>query len=192
MHSGLKLSKLYMVRKVALIIMVASISDVRCIIDSKILHSLAPSIVWDKIISRKAISCPSCNGNVESSNHIFFECNIAKGIWMLVHKRCDISFPPFTSTLETTHAIRGMPLIKAKRYLEDVLAHKQAITFTRLCRGVGRTSWTSKESPFKWTRTFHFADVDALHIFHIQVNQTQKQKRRTSRAHGRINLEDSN
>ncbi|GKE00218.1 hypothetical protein Tco_1388201, partial [Tanacetum coccineum] len=55
-----------------------SVKDARCIIDSKILPSLAPSTVWDKNIPRKAISCPSCNGNVESSNHIFFECNIAK------------------------------------------------------------------------------------------------------------------
>ncbi|GKA12863.1 SNF2 domain protein [Tanacetum coccineum] len=57
----------------------------------------------------------------------------------------------FENTRETAHALRGMLLIKAKRYLEDVLAHKQAILFTRLCRGVRRTSWTSKESPFKWT-----------------------------------------
>ncbi len=33
-----------------------------------------------------------------------------------------------------------MPLIKAKRYLEDVLVHKQAIPFRRFCRGVGRTA----------------------------------------------------
>ncbi|KAL5064124.1 hypothetical protein RYX36_025861, partial [Vicia faba] len=32
-----------------------------------------------------------------------------------------------------------VPLIKAKRYLEDVLAHKQAIPFRRFFRGVGRT-----------------------------------------------------
>ncbi|GJS36875.1 putative RNA-directed DNA polymerase, eukaryota, reverse transcriptase zinc-binding domain protein [Tanacetum coccineum] len=90
-----------------------SVKDARCIIDSKILPSLAPSTVWDKNIPRKVnifiwrlildrlphklnlsfrgidiqgIFCPSCNGNVESSNHIFFECNIAKGIWMLVRK----------------------------------------------------------------------------------------------------------
>ncbi|KAD4584673.1 hypothetical protein E3N88_22274 [Mikania micrantha] len=31
-------------------------------------------------------------------------------------------------------------------------------------------------------------DVDALHISHIQVNQAQKQRLRTYRAHGRINL----
>lgn len=32
-------------------------------------------------------------------------------------------------------------------------------------------------------------DVDSLHISHIQVNQAQKQRRRTYRAHGRINRE---
>ncbi|RID44675.1 hypothetical protein BRARA_I01455 [Brassica rapa] len=37
-------------------------------------------------------------------------------------------------------AIRKLPLLKAKRYLEDVIAHKQAITFTRFCRGVGRNA----------------------------------------------------
>lgn len=30
-------------------------------------------------------------------------------------------------------------------------------------------------------------DVDALEIFHIQVNRAQKQRRRTYRAHGRTN-----
>ncbi|GJV17798.1 hypothetical protein Tco_1363121 [Tanacetum coccineum] len=65
-----------------------SVNDTRCIIDSKILPSFAPSTV---------ISYTSCNGNMESLNHIFFECNIAKDIWMLVRKWCDISFPPFTS-----------------------------------------------------------------------------------------------
>ena len=32
-------------------------------------------------------------------------------------------------------------------------------------------------------------DVDALHITHIQVNRAPKQRRRTYRAHGRINRE---
>jgi len=30
-------------------------------------------------------------------------------------------------------------------------------------------------------------DVDNLYVSHIQVNQAQKQRRRTYRAHGRIN-----
>lgn len=30
-------------------------------------------------------------------------------------------------------------------------------------------------------------DVDTIYVSHIQVNQAQKQRRRTYRAHGRIN-----
>lgn len=44
------------------------------------------------------------------------------------------------NTRETAFAIRKLPLGKAKRYLEDVLAHKQAIPFRRFCGGVGRTA----------------------------------------------------
>ncbi|GJX77347.1 hypothetical protein Tco_0324158 [Tanacetum coccineum] len=61
-----------------------SVKDARCIIDSNILPSLALST---------ARFCPFCIGNVESSNHIFFKCNIVKDIWMLARKWCDISFP---------------------------------------------------------------------------------------------------
>ncbi|KAK2391192.1 GPI ethanolamine phosphate transferase [Trifolium repens] len=41
------------------------------------------------------------------------------------------------NTMEIAFAIRKLPLTKAKRYLEDVLAHKQAIPFRRFCRSVG-------------------------------------------------------
>jgi len=44
------------------------------------------------------------------------------------------------NTRETAFAIRKLPLVKAKRYLEDVIAHKQAIPFRRFCGGVGRTA----------------------------------------------------
>ncbi|KAK1415836.1 hypothetical protein QVD17_31624 [Tagetes erecta] len=113
----------------------------------------------------------------------------------------------FKNTRETAHAIRKLPLIKAKRYLEDVLAHKQAIPFTRFCRGVGRTAqaknrhsngqgrWPAKSAKFildllknaESNAEVKGLDVDALFISHIQVNQAQKQRRRTYRAHGRIN-----
>lgn len=141
----------------------------------------------------------------------------------------------FQNTRETAHAIRKLPLGKAKRYLEDVLAHKQAIPFTRFCGGVGRTAqaknrhsngqgrWPVKSAKFIldllknaesnaevlllfsliinsllfpvflviWLMVYIFQvkglDVDALFISHIQVNQAQKQRRRTYRAHGRIN-----
>lgn len=113
----------------------------------------------------------------------------------------------FQNTRETAHAIRKLPLVKAKRYLEDVLAHKQAIPFTRFCRGVGRTAqaknrhsngqgrWPVKSAGFildllknaESNAEVKGLDVEALYISHIQVNQAQKQRRRTYRAHGRIN-----
>ncbi|GJU56189.1 RNA-directed DNA polymerase, eukaryota, reverse transcriptase zinc-binding domain protein [Tanacetum coccineum] len=101
-----------------------SVKEARRVIDDKILPSLATSTSWDKILPRKvnifmwrlmldqlphrlnlssrginiqSISCPSCNGNVESSNHIFFECDIALEVWRLVRIWGDIISPTFTS-----------------------------------------------------------------------------------------------
>ncbi|KAG1331476.1 60S ribosomal protein L17-2 [Cocos nucifera] len=113
----------------------------------------------------------------------------------------------FKNTWETAHAIRKLPLAKAKRYLEDVLAPKQAIPFRRFCGGIGRTAqakarhangqgrWSVKSARFildllknaESNADVKGLDVDALYISHMQVNQAQKQRRRTCRAHGRIN-----
>ncbi|GJZ49133.1 60S ribosomal protein L17-2-like protein [Tanacetum coccineum] len=97
----------------------------------------------------------------------------------------DYPFEFFTACLqntrETAHALRKMPLIKAKRYLEDVLAHKQAIPFTRFCRGVGRTARAKNGHSNGQVKGL---DVDALFISHIQVNQAQKQRCRTYRLMG--------
>ncbi|XP_024027599.1 60S ribosomal protein L17-2 [Morus notabilis] len=113
----------------------------------------------------------------------------------------------FKNTRETAFAIRKLPLTKAKTYLEDVLAHKQAIPFRRFCGGVGRTAqaknrhsngqgrWPVKSARFildllknaESNAEVKGLDVDSLYISHVQVNQAQKQRRRTYRAHGRIN-----
>ncbi|GJR48263.1 RNA-directed DNA polymerase, eukaryota [Tanacetum coccineum] len=77
-----------------------TVKDARYRIDQNILPTLAHATTWDKSIPRKvnvfmwrlsldrlphrlnlssrgmdipAISCPSCNANVESANHVFFE-----------------------------------------------------------------------------------------------------------------------
>lgn len=90
-------------------------------------------------------------------------------------------------------------MIKTKRCLEDVLEHKQDIPFTRFCRGVGRTVQTKnrhsngqgrrpeKSEKFvldllknaESNAEVKGLDVDPLYISHIQVNQEQKQRRRT-------------
>ncbi|CAN5974738.1 unnamed protein product [Sphagnum jensenii] len=113
----------------------------------------------------------------------------------------------FKNTREAAQAIKHLELTKAKKYLEDVLAHKQAIPFRRFCGGVGRTAqaksrhsngqgrWPVKSATFllgllknaESNAEVKGLDVDTLFISHIQVNKAQKQRRRTYRAHGRIN-----
>ena len=61
----------------------------------------------------------------------------ARGSDMRVH---------FKNTRESAIAIRNMELIKAKKYLEDVLAHKRVIPFRRFCGGVGRTAQAKNEN----------------------------------------------
>merc|ERR1711981_1526446 len=123
----------------------------------------------------------------------------AKGSDLRVH---------FKNTRETAMAIKGMNLEKAKRYLEDVVDKKRAIPFRRFCGGVGRTAqaaaagstngqgrWPKKSCEFilgllrnaEANAETKELDVDALFISHIQVNRAVQQRRRTYRAHGRIN-----
>nr|GEX75066.1 RNA-directed DNA polymerase, eukaryota [Tanacetum cinerariifolium] len=101
-----------------------SVKSARRLIDLKLLPSISTPTVWDKFLPRKVniflwrlsldrlphrlnlssrsldiptISCSSCNGNVESADHVFFECDLVKEIWRLVCKWCDISIPMFAS-----------------------------------------------------------------------------------------------
>merc|ERR1712216_202098 len=46
----------------------------------------------------------------------------------------------FKNTRETAMAIGGLSLRRAQRYLDDVIKHKQAVTFHRFCGGVGRAA----------------------------------------------------
>jgi large subunit ribosomal protein L17e len=115
----------------------------------------------------------------------------------------------FKNTHQTAQAIRGMGLKKAKKYLADVLEHKQAIPFTHFNGGVGRSAqaknlalssagqcrWPKKSVMFmldllrnaESNAETKGLDVDQLEISHIQVNAARQQRRRTYRAHGRIN-----
>jgi large subunit ribosomal protein L17e len=51
----------------------------------------------------------------------------------------------FKNTREGAMALRKMELGKAKKYLEEVLAHKRVIPFHRFCGGVGRTAQAKQE-----------------------------------------------
>jgi hypothetical protein len=51
----------------------------------------------------------------------------------------------FKNSREAAMALRGKGLAKAKKFLEDVLAHKRVIPFHRFCGGVGRTAQAKNE-----------------------------------------------
>lgn len=121
----------------------------------------------------------------------------ASGAYLRVH---------FKNTSETANAIKGMKLVKALEYLEAVKDKKRCIPFRRFSGGVGRTAqatvfgvtqgrWPLKSVEFlegllknaESNADVKGLDRDALVIKHVQVNQAPKQRRRTYRAHGRIN-----
>ncbi|XP_065837124.1 large ribosomal subunit protein uL22-like [Oscarella lobularis] len=121
----------------------------------------------------------------------------ARGSYLRVH---------FKNTRETAKAIKGMHIRKAYRYLKDVMEKKQIVPFRRFNGGVGRKAqvkvhnWTQGRWPKKSAQFLldllknaesnaevKGLDTDALAIDHIQVNAAPKMRRRTYRAHGRIN-----
>lgn len=137
-----------------------------------------------------------------------FQCLIpytdvrAKGSDLRVH---------FKNTFETAAAIRGQSFTAARKYLEDVLEHKRCIPYRRYNGGIGRTgqaaefNTTQGRWPEKSIRRIldlfqnieanaeaKKIDPDSLYIWHIAVQRAQKGRRRTYRAHGRINPYMSN
>ncbi|KLJ09901.1 hypothetical protein EMPG_14675 [Blastomyces silverae] len=112
----------------------------------------------------------------------------------------------FKNTRETAQAISGLKLQRAVAYLENVIAHKEAVPFRRFAGDVGRCAqgkqfgatqarWPAKSAEFlisllknaEANADTKGLDTGNLIVQHIQVNQAPKQRRRTYRAHGRIN-----
>ena len=114
----------------------------------------------------------------------------------------------FKHCREVTTCIKNLKLAKAKSYLEDVLQYKQAITFTKFTGGIGRHAQGKMRKapgskcrwPQKATRIvldllknaeanaeMKGLDADDLYVKHAMCNRAMKQRRRTYRAHGRIN-----
>ncbi|KAL4498513.1 hypothetical protein ABPG72_019631 [Tetrahymena utriculariae] len=112
----------------------------------------------------------------------------------------------FKNTYEVVKAIKGLNLENAKRYLKAVIDRKRCIPFTRFTGCIGRTAQahefgrTQGRWPVKSVKVILglldnlSANAQAkslntanLVIQHGQVNRAQKGRRRTYRAHGRIN-----
>jgi len=112
----------------------------------------------------------------------------------------------FKNTRETAGAIKRMPLRRAVKYLKNVMDHKECVPFRRYNGGVGRCAqakqwgttqgrWPKKSAEFllqllrnaESNADSKGLDADRLVIEHIQVNRAPKMRRRTYRAHGRIN-----
>merc|ERR1712140_160111 len=121
----------------------------------------------------------------------------AKGSNLRVH---------FKNTREAAQAIKKMPLHRATTYLKNVMSQKEIIPFTRYMGGVGRHAqakvhgtcqgrWPTKSAEFllhllknaESNAEYKGLDADHLVVDHIQVNRAPKMRRRTYRAHGRIN-----
>ncbi|RUS83101.1 hypothetical protein EGW08_009133 [Elysia chlorotica] len=121
----------------------------------------------------------------------------ACGVYLRVH---------FKNTRETAQAIKHMHLKRANRFLKNVVAHKECVPFRRFSGGVGRCAqakqwkttqgrWPKKSAEFllqllknaESNATFKGLAPEHLVIEHIQVNAAPKMRRRTYRAHGRIN-----
>lgn len=112
----------------------------------------------------------------------------------------------YKNTRETVMALRGMSLKKAQRYLGQVLEHTAAIPFRRHTGGIGRAAQAKmyNTTQVRWPKKScevvlgmlknlqsnaetQGLKTSALKLTHLQVQRAQKQRRRTYRAHGRIN-----
>ncbi|OAP56079.1 60S ribosomal protein L17 [Fonsecaea erecta] len=117
----------------------------------------------------------------------------------------------FKNTRETAQAINGWKLDRALQYLENVKQLKEAVPMRRYAGSTGRSAqgkqfgvskarWPVKSAEFllgllknaEANADTKGLDTSKLIVKHIQVNQAPKQRRRTYRAHGRINPYMSN
>ncbi|KAJ6116987.1 2-hydroxyacid dehydrogenase [Penicillium capsulatum] len=112
----------------------------------------------------------------------------------------------FKNTRETAQAVNGMKLQKALTFLENVTKKSMAVPMRRYAGSTGRTAqgkqfgvskarWPVKSAEFiidllknaEANADTKGLDTGNLVVKRIQVNQAPKGRRRTYRAHGRIN-----
>ncbi|TFK28071.1 hypothetical protein FA15DRAFT_612999 [Coprinopsis marcescibilis] len=123
--------------------------------------------------------------------------SLARGEYLRTH---------FKNMREVAAALTGLKLQKAYLYLADVKDHNRTIPFRRFAGGIGRTGQAKefKTTKGRWPeKSIKFIlrllknaesnadaknlDVEELVIKSIGVQQAPKTRRRTYRAHGRIN-----
>lgn len=112
----------------------------------------------------------------------------------------------YKNTHETAAAIKSMTVQRAKRFLKNVMRKKEIVPFRRhtgaisrqaQCKGTGcaQGRWPKKSALFLLDLVRN-AEVNArakglksdrLYISHIALNRARQGRRRTYRAHGRIN-----
>jgi len=114
----------------------------------------------------------------------------------------------YKNTREAGKAIKGMALRRATKFLKNVCEKKEIIPFRRYVGGPGRhaqaKAWNASGSQGRWPKKsaefflsllknaesnadYKGLDVDHLVVDHVQVNRAAQMRRRTYRAHGRIN-----
>eukprot|EP00761_Pharyngomonas_kirbyi_P011149 gb/GECH01011174.1/.p1 GENE.gb/GECH01011174.1/~~gb/GECH01011174.1/.p1 ORF type:complete len:179 (+),score=21.99 gb/GECH01011174.1/:1-537(+) len=112
----------------------------------------------------------------------------------------------YKNTYETGQALKGMSLKRAKSFLWNVIHHKEIVPFRKYTGGIGRHAQAKNHRtnigrwPIKSARCFldiiQNAEANAvskglkknrLALSHVHVNHAAKMRRRTFRAHGRIN-----
>jgi len=118
----------------------------------------------------------------------------------------------FKNTRETCSALKGMSLKRAQQYLENVVSKSEIVPFTRFKYGVSRKSqlkafitgpsgrWPKKSAIVileilknaESNASYKNLNLNEIFIDKIEVNRAVKGRRRTFRAHGRINNFNSN
>ena len=122
-----------------------------------------------------------------------------------VKSRVDDLRAHYKNTYETARACKGLNLLKAIKYIEDVVAHKQIIPFRKytggpgrqaMCKNVGHYNgrWPEKSckhvlnllNNLKANALQQSLDPEKCFISHVVVQRAVSGRRRTYRAHGRI------
>eukprot|EP01071_Lankesteria_metandrocarpae_P002992 Lankesteria_metandrocarpae@DN2692_c0_g1_i1.p1 len=112
----------------------------------------------------------------------------------------------FKNTYSVAHMLRGMRLPEAQKYLDDIVARKRCVPFFRFATGLGRCTqakefnavrgrWPLKSCKFlmdllknaEVNAESKNLDPEKMVVWHIAVHRAQTGRRRTYRAHGRVN-----